>query len=170
MSDTGFGLTHIQMRNEFLRLIKGRIPACPMGGEGGRSPREHAVISRGSGLERLCERWASPVRAVRARTTVRWILSARKWSRRLNFSEERAGKPWVFFTEQRPWKDREMAQKTPADVHGLGENQYEHPYPCTKLMNACASSNDLSLAVYIYLPICGQFIGGISSCITMAEP
>ena len=42
--------------------------------------------------------------------------------------------------------------------------------PCTNAMNACASSKVSRRAVYIYLPICGQFIGGISSCIFIQSP
>ena len=42
--------------------------------------------------------------------------------------------------------------------------------PCTNSMNACASSKVCSRAVYMYRPIWGQFIGGISSCIIMTCP
>ena len=41
---------------------------------------------------------------------------------------------------------------------------------CTKAINSLTSSMVLSLTVYMTRPICGQFTGGISSCMTMASP
>jgi len=40
----------------------------------------------------------------------------------------------------------------------------------TNAMNSRASGRVLSFAVYMKRPICGQFTGGISSCMTMASP